>query len=60
MSAMKRHEENCSLLCRSTAGRMTAIMDLGIRLRLSVLSVMGNITPGHVTFKVLSFIWDDI
>jgi len=27
---------------------------------MSMLSVMGNITPRLVTFKVLSFIWDDV
>jgi hypothetical protein len=60
MLVTKQPEENCSFLYRNTAGRIRARMDLSIRRRMSMLSVMGNITPRLVTFKVLSFIWDDI
>jgi hypothetical protein len=60
MSVMKQHEENCSFLYSNTAGRITARIVLGIRVHMSVLSVMGNITIWFVTFKVLSFIWDNV
>lgn len=60
MSVMKQPEQNCLLLYRNTAGRITARRDVGIRLYMSMLSVMGNITLRLVTFKVLSFIWDNV
>lgn len=60
MSVMKQPEENCSFLYRNTAGWITTRMDLGMRLHMSMLSVMGNITPRFVNFKVLPFIWDDV
>jgi len=54
MSVMKQHKKNCWFLYRSTAGRLRAKMVLGVRLRMTVLSVMGNITLWFVTSKVLS------
>jgi hypothetical protein len=57
---MKQPEENFSFLYRNTAGSIRAKMGSSIRLHMSILSVTGNITPRLVTFKVLSFIWDDV